>query len=108
STMIHGAAMRRASAQRIPIETTTRPATDSPASRRRSVAKPDLAQPGGEYRHVAEADLGRRGRDLSEHGLADDLTARDPSERRGVEIGDPVEAVFASRQLEAGGTHLAA
>ena len=103
--MIHGATIRRASAMRTTIETTTIAASQTHAGTRpraRAAARPRLtstipastaarASCGG----VVDADLGRRLGDPPEHGVVDRVAAGRLLERRGVRVGDAVEVVLA-------------
>src|SRR3954462_4088161 len=106
STMIQGVTMRRARAYLIRVETTTSPATHAHIGTRRRNAralltKADLAQPCREDGSVVavEPDLGGGGRDLLDHLLGDGRAAGEPLQRRGVRLGDTVDAVLALDEL---------
>src|SRR3954470_15628582 len=106
STMIQGATIRRASAYRIAVETTTRPATHAHIGTRRRNARalltePDLAQPRREDGRIVavEPALGRGGGDVAQDVLGDRRAARHLLERGGVRLRDAVEPVLALDEL---------
>src|SRR4029079_17658296 len=93
STMIQGVTIRRASAYRIAVETTTRPATQAHIGTRRRKAtalltQPDLAPPRREDRRIVavEPDLGRGGGDVVQDVLGHRWATRHLLERRGVRL----------------------
>src|SRR3954463_11329194 len=106
STMIHGVTIRRASTYRIPVETTTRPATHAHIGTRRRKAtvlltEPDLAQPRREDGRIVavEPDLGRGGGDVAQDVLGDRRAAHHLLERGGVRLRDRVDAMLALGEL---------
>src|SRR2546426_7142242 len=120
--MIQGATRRRASAYRIPVETTTRPASQTQAGTPRaratarlrtsilaaaSTAKPDLVQPLGQLPGLAQARLGGGTGDLAQDRLVHRLTAGRFFERGDIGLGDPIEQVLALGQDPRGLPHRA-
>src|SRR6266511_1544732 len=109
STMIQGAATRRAMRNRTTAETTTRPASHAQTGTARTSeragaptaaalsAKPDLARGGGESPGVLDPDLARRLSDVLEQHVADTRAAGPLLECGDVEVGHVSELVLVHR-----------
>src|SRR5918994_4638078 len=107
STMIHGAATRRASRKRTSVETATSAVSHAqtgtartsaragaPSSAAASPAKADLADRGGNVARVLEPDVCGSAGDVAQKLLANRGAARRLFDREHVEVGCPLEVVL--------------
>src|SRR5215471_15103974 len=108
STMMNGAAIPPASTTRRPADRPTMASSQSQTGTRRSVlaTKLDLGETPGDLPRLSglggDPDIGRGPAHIAKHCVVHRVAARCLLEGGGVELGDPLEVVLASRQLGPG------